>query len=206
MEKDTSTELKIKEAATRVFISKGFNGCTSREIAKEAGMNVALVNYYFKSKGHLFEIVISSVIETFAESLFEVFKSDLPLVSKIRIFIEKEYDFLSNHPEIPSFIINELSKQEAHFFQTVGFSDAMKDAKIEAQVQDAQEKGEMRKINLVNIILLLMSNTHFPFISRPMIQSIHTIKEADYKTHLILHKQYVIDMLINYLFPNSKEF
>lgn len=206
MEKDTSTELKIKEAATRVFISKGFNGCTSREIAKEAGMNVALVNYYFKSKGHLFEIVISSVIESFAESLFEVFKSDLPLVSKIRIFIEKEYDFLSNHPEIPSFIINELSKQEAHFFQTVGFSDAMKDAKIEAQVKDAQEKGEMRKINLVNIILLLMSNTHFPFISRPMIQSIHTIKEADYKTHLILHKQYVIDMLINYLFPNSKEF
>lgn len=205
MEKDTSTELKIKEAATRVFISKGFNGCTSREIAKEAGMNVALVNYYFKSKSHLFEIVISSVIETFAESLFEVFKSDLPLVSKIRIFIEKEYDFLSNHPEIPSFIINELNKQEAHFFQTVGFSEAMKDAKIEEQVLEAQEKGEMRKINLVNIILLLMSNTHFPFISRPMIQSIHTIKEADYKTHLILHKQYVIDMLINYLFPNSKE-
>ena len=206
MEKDTSTELKIKEAATRVFIVKGFNGCTSREIAKEAGMNVALVNYYFKSKSHLFEIVIASVIEKFAESLFEVFKSELPLVSKIRIFIEKEYDFLGNHPEIPSFLINELSKQEANFFQCVGFSDAMKDAKIEEQVKEAQEKGEMRKINLVNIILLLMSNTNFPFIARPMIQSIHSINDENYKTHLILHKQYVIGMLINYLFPNSKEF
>ena len=206
MEKDTSTELKIKEAATLVFIAKGFNGCTSREIAKEAGMNVALVNYYFKSKSHLFEIVIASVIEKFAESLFEVFKSELPLVSKVRIFIEKEYDFLANHPEIPSFLINELSKQEAHFFQCVGFSDAMKDAKIEEQVKEAQEKGEMRKINLVNIILLLMSNTNFPFIARPMIQSIHSINDENYKTHLILHKQYVIDMLINYLFPNSKEF
>ena len=206
MEKDTSTELKIKDAATRVFIAKGFNGCTSREIAKEAGMNVALVNYYFKSKSHLFEIVIASVIEKFAESLFEVFKSELPLVSKVRIFIEKEYDFLGKHPEIPSFLINELSKQEANFFQCVGFSDAMKDAKIEEQVKEAQEKGEMRKINLVNIILLLMSNTNFPFIARPMIQSIHSIDDANYKTHLILHKQYVIDMLINYLFPNSKEF
>ena len=206
MEKDTSTELKIKEAATRVFIAKGFNGCTSREIAKEAGMNVALVNYYFKSKSHLFEIVIASVIEKFAESLFEVFKSELPLVSKVRIFIEKEYDFLGKHPEIASFLINELSKQEANFFQCVGFSDAMKDAKIEEQVKEAQEKGEMRKINLVNIILLLMSNTNFPFIARPMIQSIHSINDENYKTHLILHKQYVIDMLINYLFPNSKEF
>jgi AcrR family transcriptional regulator len=206
MEKDTSTELKIKEAATRVFIAKGFNGCTSREIAKEAGMNVALVNYYFKSKSHLFEIVIASVIEKFAESLFEVFKSELPLVSKVRVFIEKEYDFLGKHPEIASFLINELSKQEANFFQCVGFSDAMKDAKIEEQVKEAQEKGEMRKINLVNIILLLMSNTNFPFIARPMIQSIHSINDENYKTHLILHKQYVIDMLINYLFPNSKEF
>ena len=58
MQKDISTEIKIKEAATRVFVAKGFNGCTSREIAKESGMNVALVNYYFKSKGQLFEIVI----------------------------------------------------------------------------------------------------------------------------------------------------
>jgi AcrR family transcriptional regulator len=164
------------------------------------------VNYYFKSKSHLFEIVIASVIEKFAESLFEVFKSELPLVSKVRVFIEKEYDFLGKHPEIASFLINELSKQEANFFQCVGFSDAMKDAKIEEQVKEAQEKGEMRKINLVNIILLLMSNTNFPFIARPMIQSIHSINDENYKTHLILHKQYVIDMLINYLFPNSKEF
>ena len=206
MDKDNSTEIKIKEAATRVFIAKGFYGCTSREIAKEAGMNVALVNYYFKSKSHLFEIVIASVIEKFADSLFEVFKSDLPLVSKVRIFIEKEYDFLSNHREIPSFIINELSKQDADFFKSVGFSEAMKEAKIEEQVKEAQDKGEMRKINLVNIILLLMSNTNFPFMARPMIQSIHNINNEDYTTHLILHKQYVIDMLINYLFPNSKEF
>ena len=52
--KTSSTEEKIKEAAKRVFLGKGFSGCTSREIAKEAGMNVALVNYYFRSKNQLF--------------------------------------------------------------------------------------------------------------------------------------------------------
>ncbi|MFM7388296.1 MAG: TetR family transcriptional regulator [Bacteroidota bacterium] len=48
------TEQKIKDAALTVFIQKGFVNCTSREIAREAGMNVALVNYYFRSKSKLF--------------------------------------------------------------------------------------------------------------------------------------------------------
>ncbi len=52
MSKELSTEEKIREAAKNVFIAKGFDGCTSREIAKAAGMNVALVNYYFCSKNN----------------------------------------------------------------------------------------------------------------------------------------------------------
>ena len=59
MESEKSTEEKIKEAAKAVFLTKGFEGCSSREIAGAAGMNVALVNYYFKSKGHLFQIILA---------------------------------------------------------------------------------------------------------------------------------------------------
>jgi AcrR family transcriptional regulator len=75
MEKDTKTGCKILDAARRVFVAKGFNGCSSREIANEAGMNVALVNYHFKSKENLFDIVVSSVLQEFSLSIFEVFKS-----------------------------------------------------------------------------------------------------------------------------------
>ena len=88
MEKDLSAEVKILEAARHIFVEKGFNGCSSREIAKEAGMNVALVNYYFKSKENLFQLVVSSIMKEFAHSIFEVFKSDLSLEQKTRILIE----------------------------------------------------------------------------------------------------------------------
>ncbi len=108
MERDHTTEAKIKDAARRVFISKGFNGCTSREIAKEAGMNVALVNYHFQSKGHLFDLVVSSVMEDFTLSMIDIFHTNMPLINKARIFIDKEYEFLSKYPEIPNFIVNEL--------------------------------------------------------------------------------------------------
>ena len=106
----TSTEEKIKEAAKRVFIAKGFAGCTSREIAKEAGMNVALVNYYFRSKNQLFLIIYQTVMEDFMVSMVEVFATSLSLKEKISLLIDREYDFLSKHPESPTFILNEMEK------------------------------------------------------------------------------------------------
>ena len=82
MEKDLTTEAKIKEAAPRVFIVKGFNGCSSREIAKEAGLNVALVNYHFQSKGHLFEVVVTTVMKEFIDSMMEILS---PTARSLRI-------------------------------------------------------------------------------------------------------------------------
>jgi len=204
MEKDLTTEAKIKEAATRVFIVKGFNGCSSREIAKEAGMNVALVNYHFQSKSHLFEVVVATVMEQFVFSMLDILKSDLPLISKTRIFIEKVYDFLSKHPDIPSFIINELGKKDKKFFEKIDFIDQIKQTKIFEEIIESQQKGEVRKMDVTSIMLLMMANCHFPFMAKPMIQTIQNIDDNTYQNQLTLHKQYVTEMLVNYLFPTNK--
>jgi AcrR family transcriptional regulator len=203
MERDHTTEAKIKDAARRVFISKGFNGCTSREIAKEAGMNVALVNYHFQSKGHLFDLVVSSVMEDFTLSMIDIFHSNMPLINKARIFIDKEYEFLSKYPEIPNFIVNELGKKDKSFFECLDIKDKLLETKIFEQIEEAQKNGEMRKIDIVSIMLLMMSNCHFPFIAKPMIQTIHSLNENEYRSQLIIHKQYVTEMIIGYLFPSK---
>lgn len=203
MERDLSTETKIKEAAIRIFTAKGFNGCTSREIAKEAGINVALLNYYFKSKGQLFDIVIASVLNDFTFSLIDVLKSNMSLINKVRILIEKEYDFLSKHPEIPSFIINELGKKDKNYFECLDIADEFLQTKIFQEVIEAQTSGEMRKVDLVSLMLLIMSNCHFPFMAKPMIKTIHSLEDDQYNEHLMVHKQYVTEMLINYLFPKN---
>ena len=203
MERDLSTETKIKEAAIRIFTAKGFNGCTSREIAKEAGINVALLNYYFKSKGQLFDIVIASVLNDFTFSLIDVLKSNMSLVNKARILIEKEYDFLSKHPEIPSFIINELGKKDKNYFECLDIVNELIETKIFQEVIEAQASGEMRKVDLVSLMLLIMSNCHFPLMAKPMIKTIHSLEDDQYNEHLMVHKQYVTEMLINYLFPKN---
>lgn len=204
MKKDQSTEEKIKEAARTVFLTKGFEGCSSREIAKAAGMNVALVNYYFRSKSQLFELIFKAALEDFMLSMIQVFSSDQSLEEKMRIFIEKEFDFLNKHPELPSFIINEMNREQgcsisvhnAHFekiAETGIFQECMK----------AQNEGKMREISLLNITLLIMSNCQYPVMARNLMQSIHNISDEEYSKKLLNHKEYVMEMLVNYLFPKK---
>lgn len=203
MDNDLSTEAKIREAARRVFIAKGFDGCSSREIAMEAGMNVALVNYYFRSKGQLFQLIFQAALEDFLLSMLDVFSTDLSLENKTRIFIEREYDFLTKHPELPGFIIYELGRSEGCSWDKMDIHERILETGIFEECLKAQEEGKMRNIDLVSITILLMSNCQFPFLGRPLVQGVHKMTDSQYDNQLVLHKQFVTEMLINYLFPKQ---
>jgi len=200
MSKELSTEEKIRTAAKNVFVAKGFDGCTSREIAKAAGMNVALVNYYFCSKKQLFKLIFDTVMEDFMLSTVEVFKKDLSLESKMRIFIEREYEFLTLHPDIPRFILSELSRGDKCEFDHAGILEKIAATGVFEELLEAQEKGIIRKIDLTNIMLMIMSNCHYPFMAKPLMKYLNSLSEEEYQERLTLQKQYVTEMLIGYLF------
>ncbi len=204
MARDISTEDKIKAAARRVFIAKGFSGCTSREIAREAGINVALLNYYFCSKGQLFKLVCHAVMEDFMESMVNVFALDMTLEQKVRIFIEREYDFLSKHPELSQFIFTEISRSDmCDSFDHAGILKKIEETGVFTLSEAAQRKGEMKKIDIVSITLLIMSNCHFPIMARNLVRNIHQMSDEQYDQQLVIHKQYVIEMIIGYFFPQK---
>lgn len=204
MKKDTTTEEKIKEAARTVFLTKGFEGCSSREIAKAAGMNVALVNYYFRSKSQLFQLIFKAAMEDFMESMIYVFSTDQPLEDKMRIFIEREFDFLSKHPELPNFIINEMNREDAcSSNEHSAILEKIAETGIFNDCQKAQAEGKMRKMNLISLTLLVMSNCQYPVMAKNLMQSIHQLTKEEYDEQIVLHKGYVTEMLVQYLFPKQ---
>jgi TetR/AcrR family transcriptional regulator len=202
--KNKSTEETIRDAARRVFIAKGFAGCSSREIAKEAGMNVALVNYYFRSKNQLFQLIFHAAMEDFFVSMLEVFAAPMDLEEKLKIFISNEYDFFAKHPEIPRFIISELTREGCEFDEKAAIKERIEQTGIFQEALQAQEAGRMRKIDFFHIMILIMSNCQYPFMARPLIQQIHEIPTEAYQEKLALHKELVIDMVMSYLFPKNK--
>lgn len=196
-----STEEKIIAAAKQVFISKGFSGCTSRELAKASGMNVALVNYYFRSKNKLFQLIFQTVMDEFFESMVSVFSSDRPLKEKLKLLIELEYEFLTKHPDIPRFIINELSRKDSDLIEVTHILPKIYNTGVIEQALTAQKNGEMRQVDLVGITMLIIANCHHPFMAKPLIIDLHNLTDAQYNDHLNAHQHMVTEMIINYLFP-----
>ncbi len=204
MKRDLSTEEKIKAAAKKVFMTKGFDGCSVRDIAKEVGSNVSLLNYYFRSKEKLFELIFEGAMSDFLQSMIEVFSSDLTLKEKTTLLIEKEFDFFLEHPELPMFILQAIHQNKSgapmpsHFFEPIAKTG------IFQQLEAAQASGEIRQISLRNVTILLMSNVHYPFMSKKLTQQFHGIDAETLDQDLRAHKAYVKEMLINFLFPQNQ--
>ena len=76
MIEDSSTEEKIKAAARKVFTRKGFAATRTRDISEEAGINLALLNYYFRSKEKLFDLVMMENMQHFLIGMKEVIYKD----------------------------------------------------------------------------------------------------------------------------------
>jgi len=205
MKKDLSTEQKIKDAARKVFMTKGFSGCTTREIAKSVGINVALLNYYFRSKGKLFELILEAALSDFIEGMVDVFSRDLSLEDKTRLLIDKEFEFLRKHPELPLFIHAGLNQESDSELDQSNFLGRLHQTGIFEQCEQAQKEGKMRQVNMINVTLLFMSNCHFPIMSKKLICGIFQVQEKEHEERILEHQEIVKEMLINYLFPNTSK-
>lgn len=203
MKRDLSTEEKIKAAARKVFMDKGFNGCTVRDIAKEVGSNVALLNYYFRSKEKLFELIFEGAMSDFLQSMMAVFSSDLSLKEKLELIIEQEFDFFMEHPELPMFILHSIQQRNIKIPMPREVVDAIANTGIFEQFEQAKHNGEVRDISLRNAIILLMSNMHYPFMSKNLHKELHQITDEQLQQDLLVHKRYVKEMIINYLFISN---
>ena len=107
---DKTTEEKIYEVARRIFILKGMDGARMQEIADEAGMNKALLHYYFKSKENLFKAVFKDTFSKFFVKVKDTLSSDFSPKEKLIVFIDNYIDLIMANPYVPQFIINEINR------------------------------------------------------------------------------------------------
>src|SRR3954454_20198668 len=111
MQKDQSTEERILAAAQKVFLAKGMDGARMQDIADEAGINKALLHYYFRSKDKLFEQIFLDVASALLPRIFAILESDRGLFEKIENFCDEYISQLIETPYVPIFILNEINRQ-----------------------------------------------------------------------------------------------
>ena len=169
--KKDSTEDKILEAAKNVFVSKGMEGARMQEIADEAGINKALLHYYFRTKERLFEAIFAEIIKFAFPHITRIVKSDVPIVSKIEQVIDAYIDLLIKHPFIPGFVIKELNRDPSGLFKLV-VKFGLNPQVIFDEIQLAMDRGEIIQMQPRHLVANIISMCIFPFAARPIISFI----------------------------------
>ncbi|QQS51568.1 MAG: TetR/AcrR family transcriptional regulator [Bacteroidota bacterium] len=192
----SETEEKILLAARTVFIRKGLSGARMQEIADEAGINKALLHYYFRSKEKLFERIFEEVLKNLATGISEVLSSDIPILEKLDSFIDKYSEALSANPYLPVFVLNEMSQNPSRikaFFEK-GVLPAM--INFFAQIQREVGEGKINPINPAHLLLNIMGMLVLPYAVSPMIAPVLKENMGISYTDILAERKKVISAFV----------
>jgi TetR/AcrR family transcriptional regulator len=196
-ENDKLTEERIFEAATDVFVDKGMDGARMQDIASHAGINKALLHYYFRTKDQLFNAVFEMIAGRILKKFAPVFDENLSLEAKIRFFFKEHIAFLQESPKLPGFILNEISRNPARIkklLKKIHFESLWKNLY-------EQHKTELGKYNITEatmpqLIISMVSLSVFPFAARGIIEGILEKVGIDFDEFIEERKDFAAEFVI----------
>lgn len=198
MEKDISTEEKIKKAAQKVFQEKGYGQARTRDIADEAGINLALLNYYFRSKEKLFDIIMEeSMKEIFGLILTIANDEKTSLSEKLDLIASRYIDSLLKNPNLPLFVLSEIQANPQRIMDKVGLSHiSLKDNFLFKQMQQQINEKKIKGVTPFHVFMNIVSMSIFPVVGKPLLIKMYSpISEEEY-TEFINERRKLIPMWI----------
>jgi len=178
---DPTTEEKIKHAAREAFHQKGFAGTRTRDIAQAAGINLALLNYYYRSKEKLFDIIMMETMQTFMHTIIVVINDPKStLQQKMEQMAEQYIDLFKVEPEIPLFIMIELRSNAKNLLEHIRPKEILMQSVFAKQFQQAVKEGKIPPQPFLHFMMNLMGMIIFPFVAAPMFKNIGELSDKQY--------------------------
>ena len=193
----SEAQRKIVGIARELFVKKGFRGTTVRDIAAESGVNVAMVNYYFRSKEKLFDTIFEEAFTILSEKIFCLIDSDLPFFELIRKWIYSYYDMLLEYPDLPLFVMNELSTNPEKLNKCFYKNPDLLYLKLMERIKEEEAMGTIRPVPVHDFLLNIVSLSVFPFVAKPIAHQFFNLLEEQYVKLIDKHREYVVDFIIN---------
>ncbi len=191
-----STEDKIKKAALELFLEKGFERTSIRDIAAKANINIALLNYHFKSKENLFDSLFSELISTYTPTLNNILSSELALEEKIRQYVSKYIDILQENPRITYFVLSVLQRNPEKIKKLQIFQNLYDTGNFSTQFLSEIKKRNIKTYDPTQFYINMVSLITFPFTIKPVIHEKNSMSEKDFARFMQERKKIIADLLI----------
>jgi len=188
--KDQTQEL-IKETAKNLFFVKGKFDATTQEIADAAGVNRTLINYYFRSRDNLIQIIFDEAQRVEKDKSKIIQNADLPFKVKISKFIEGSLSTSLQYPYLETYIVSQINKGNCH-------QKEIEEGVLETMYKDIEkemELGNIEKMAPVQFILNMVSLLVFPSAVRPLFMENLMISDQEYDKIISERKEIILNML-----------
>jgi AcrR family transcriptional regulator len=205
MVKSISTEQKIIDAARKVFIKKGMAGARMQEIADEAGINKALLHYYFRSKQKLFDRIFLEAFKTLSTGVGSVFFGTESILEKLKKIIDLYMDVLMNNPYLPVFVLGELNQNPEHLQKIIEQNISSILGSFFLELVNEMNNGKIRSMHPVHLILNILGMLILPFIAKPLVAPV--LKESlslDFDQIIQDRKKEVYNFVVEAIVPKDQ--
>jgi TetR/AcrR family transcriptional regulator len=171
-----STRAAILDAAGREFAHEGVAGARTDAIARAAGVNKALLYYYFKDKETLYGAVLDEAFSGLKATVFRVLDSDQPPREKMLAYVGTYFDFIAANQLYPRLMQGEMMRAREGHSQLI--EKAIKNyiqpifVRVSEVIREGIAKGEFRPVNPAHFVPSMVAIIVFYFSSAPMMQKI----------------------------------
>lgn len=195
-------QLKILDSARKIFVEKGFDGTSIRDIATDAEVNIAMVNYYFRSKENLFQQVFIDIYGNLLENAIAGENENLNLRQKIDLLVSFILDNVSKTPRLPLFVIEEINRDSDMPFNEEFFKGIKHFADFfQRQIQEEVDAGNIRPIEPLVLFINIVSMSIFPFLGLPVLSRIIGGNDFDVSPFIDARKEQITDFVMYSLRP-----
>jgi TetR/AcrR family transcriptional regulator len=200
---ELQTEKLIKEKAKILFFQKGFLNATTQEIADEAGVNRALIHYYFRSREQMLDILLDDTLQEKKDRVRRILTSALPFREKIASYINAIVDYGLKYPYLDNFIISETARRPEKI-RAFCAKDKMKSSDlIRDELAVEVKKGSIGPISAEHFVVNLISLCNYPLLAKSVIQTIHGMTDSAYRKFLVERKRIIYRTIFNEEMPES---
>lgn len=197
-------EQAILDAATKLFLEKGFKATSTTEIAKVAGCNQALVHYYYRTKDRLFEAIFEKKMKFFIGSLLDISQENIPFKEKLAKKIEAHFNAILEDPQLPLFLFSEINSNPQRLQQLrekLGELPEKVFVQIKSELDAEIALGNIRPITVYDLLLTIVSLNIMIFIAEPVFKTITRISDEDFTKLRERRKKENVNIILKSLEP-----
>lgn len=162
-------EIKIIDAANRVFLKHGVDATTMGQIADEAGISRTSLNYYFRSKKQLFQVVLNNLENKIIPTVSKLINDEnITVIEKVEIFVDEYISLIVKYPMVPAFILSEM-RHEPEWIVDFFKKRNLNFEKLIKQIQTEVDEGKIKSFRLVDLMVNVIGLCVFPVLSQPIL-------------------------------------